>query len=342
MSFLKWSLRLCVGAVLVYLLLFKHELAFRNVFQHLAELPLPYVLAALALYNTCQLMSAYRWAKLSTLGGRPVQFRDVWPIFYSGMFFNICLPTSIGGDVLRVVGLSRKTGSKSAALASVFMDRNVGLGALLLVGLISSLVVVTSVEATFRGVTHVFPLWPLFLILIAGYIALNTAFFSDRFCHFVTHVIQRMRLKFISERIEKLHNSLQAYRQPLGRYGEAFAISLLYQCIETALVVVLAIGMKIHASVFVFSAMVPFQAVAGLLPITFSGVGVREGIFVAVLKGQLGDNVKTAAFALALGYFGVIVMSSLFGGVVYLLSGVTRPTTVETEALANTAVSSGE
>jgi len=343
-SYLKWILRLCVGAVLVYLLLFKHELAFKNVFAHLAELPVAYIIAALALYNCGQLMNAYRWSRLSTLGGKPATFADTWPVFYSGMFFNICLPTSIGGDVMRVVGLSRKTGSKSAALASVFMDRNIGLGGLLLVGFISSLLVVTSVEASFRGVTHVLPLWPLFLFLIVGYAGLNTALFSDRFCNFVTYVIKALRLKFISERIEKMHNSLQAFRKPLPRFGEAFLISFVYQCIETSVVAVLAVGMGIHTSVFVYSAMVPFQAVAALLPITFSGVGVRDAIFVAVLKGQLGDSdsVKTVAFALAFAYFGVVVMSSLFGGVVYLLGGVTRPSAAETEALSNPAVTGGQ
>ena len=110
------------------------------------------------------------------------------------------------------------------------------------------------------------------------------------------------------------------------------------------MVAILAAGMQIHASVFVYSAMVPFQAVAALLPITFSGVGLREGIFIAVLKGQLGDNdsVKTAAFALAFAYFGVVVMSSLFGGIVYLLGGVTRPSAAETEALSNPAVTGGQ
>src|SRR5260370_1085421 len=119
MSFWKWSIRLCLGAALVYLLLFKHELSLKDVFQDIAALPVGSLLAALLLYNLGQLLSAYRWNGLSTLGGRPATFGDVWPIYFSGMFFNICLPTSIGGDVLRVVGLSRKTGSKSASVASV-------------------------------------------------------------------------------------------------------------------------------------------------------------------------------------------------------------------------------
>src|SRR4029077_6564654 len=139
MSLSKLLLRLCVGATLVYLLLYKHEVSFDAVKAHFANLSVGMVAIALALYLVGQLLSAYRWANLSTMGGRPARFGDAWPVYFTGMFFNMCLPTSIGGDVWRVVGLSRKTGSKSAAFASVFMDRNVGLSALLLVGLVSSI-----------------------------------------------------------------------------------------------------------------------------------------------------------------------------------------------------------
>ena len=140
MSVWKFLLRLSVGALLVWFLLHKHELNVRMVASHISDMHLWALLCALAIDLAGQALSAWRWGMLSRLGGRPVRFRDVLPIYFSGMFFNMCLPTSIGGDVFRVVGLGRKTGSKTAAFASVFMDRNVGLAALLLVGLIGSIV----------------------------------------------------------------------------------------------------------------------------------------------------------------------------------------------------------
>lgn len=347
MSISKLILRLAIGATLVYLLLIKQELPFEAVKVHFAELPVAIVALALGLYLIGQLVCSFRWASLSTLGGRPAGFMDAWPIYFTGMFFNMCLPTSIGGDVWRVVGLSRKTGSKSAAVASVFMDRNVGLAALLVVGLVASVSSpqMSTVEATFSFLKSpatpdghvVVALWPLFLVLIAGFIAANAAIFSDSFCALVIAVTKSMWLGFIGRRIEKLHHSVQAYRQPLQRYAQAFILSVLYQCTEIGVVIVLAYGMGIHASWFVFGSIVTFQAVASLLPITFNGVGVREAIFCAVLKGQLGNGAKDEAVALSLAYFGIVLMSSLVGGAVYLLSGIQRPTAAEegTEAIAS-------
>src|SRR5476651_1979473 len=277
MSIWKLMLRLSIGAALVYLLLSKLELSFAAVKVHLTELPLVLLLAALALDQLGQMLCAYRWAELSTLGGWPSKFKDTFPIYFTGMFFNMCLPTSIGGDVWRVVGLSRKTGSKSAAVASVFMDRNVGLAALLVVGLIASVSSpqFSTVEATFSFLKSsaspdghvVVALWPLFLVLIAGFIGANAAVFSDSFCTLVIVVTKSMWLGFIGRRIEKLHHSVQAYRQPLHSYVQAFILSVLYQFTEIGVVIALACGMGIHVSWFVFGSIVTFQAVASLLPI---------------------------------------------------------------------------
>jgi uncharacterized protein (TIRG00374 family) len=334
MSLAKLLLRLCVGATLVYLLVCKHEVSFEAIKEHFANLSAGVVALALGLYLAGQLLSAYRWSRLSTMGGRPAQFADVWPVYFTGMFFNMCLPTSIGGDVWRVVGLSRKTGSKSGALASVFMDRNVGLSALLVVGLIASIAApkLCTIEATLFKTNLVLPLWPLFLLLLLGFIGANVAIFSDSFCRLVTYVTTSLRLGFIGSRIEKLHNSVQAFRQPVSGYFNPFVLSIIYQLSEVAVVMVLATGMGINLSPFVFGAIVTFQAVAALLPITFNGVGVREAIFCAVLKGQLGDGIKDEALALSLAYFGILLMSSLTGGVVYLLSGMQRPSAAESGA----------
>jgi hypothetical protein len=111
MSIWKILLRLSVGALLVWFLLYKHELncAWSS---HAADMRL---WAGHRAWNRSRWPGIERVAlgKLS-LGGRPANFRDVLPVYFSGMFFNMCLPTSIGGDVFRVVGLGRKTGSKPA------------------------------------------------------------------------------------------------------------------------------------------------------------------------------------------------------------------------------------
>jgi len=340
MSVLKFLLRLSVGALLFYFLLLKHELSMHTVLDSMARVSAWALAGALAINLAGQSLSAYRWGWLSKMGGRPAPFTSVLPVYFSGMFFNMCLPTSIGGDVFRVVGLGRKTGSKTAAFASVFMDRNIGFAALLLMGLAGSLVAQTTVRATFFKQLYEFPVWPMFALLGAGYAAANMALFNERSYGIATRLLQRVHLSFIARKLKPLHDAVINYHLPMTEYAYPLLLSIVYQASEIALVWLLAYGMGIQLSAWVFCSMVTFHAVASLLPITFSGAGVREAIFTAMIVGKLGPEYKDDALALALIYFFcVVLVSSLIGGVVYLVSGMPKPTTLE---IAETANAGGE
>ena len=342
MSIGKFLLRLGVGVCLAAWMISEHEVQLSEIVARIATLPLAFLLGAIALDLLGQTFSAYRWARVSALAGHTAPFPRVWSVYFSGMFFNMCLPTSIGGDVVRVVGLGRHTGSKSAAFASVFMDRNIGLAALLSIGLCSSLAVITTIQATFYGRLYQFPLWPLFVLLILGYIAANAVLFSERPFRLLIRLLTALRLDFVARKTERLHAALQSYRLPWTAFIPAFLISAAYQFSEIALVWIMADGIGIRVSPWVFGSLVPFQAVACLLPITFSGIGVREGVFCAILMGQLGPSVKDEALALSLIYFvGVVLVSGLIGGVVYMVSGMPRPAAAEMPEAVMDPVGSG-
>lgn len=327
MPWLKFILRLAIGTALLAYLFYEHELNLGEVGRRMLDLPLALLGAALLLDLAGQSLSAFRWSRVLGLGGKPVSFGAAWPVYFSGMFFNICLPTSIGGDVYKAVTLGPRAGGRSVGLASVFMDRNVGLAALLTLGLGASLLAPSSVEATFFGVTYYMPLWPAFLLLIAGYIAANAILFGTSVYDLAERLVLRRLPKALAEKVARLHAALSAYRRPLHRFVPVYGVSLLYQASECGAVWLLAHGLGLPASFALVAAMVTFTAVGGLLPLTVNNIGVREYVFCAVLMGQaaaLGMTetaVKPLAMTLALVYFGMVVASGLFGGAVYLLTG---------------------
>ena len=330
MSIWKFLLRLCVGALLVYFLLHKHEVNWSMILDRVSEIPAWALVTALGVNLAGQALCAYRWRSVSIMGGRPIEFIDTLNVYFCGMFFNICLPTSIGGDLFRVVGLGRKTGSKTAAFASVFMDRNIGLGALLMVGLAGSLAAQTTVRATFYKQLFEFPIWPAFLLLGGGYILANIALFNEWVYSFAVALLPKLRLSFVIDRLKPMHDAVKNYHLPLSHFAWPVALSIAYQASEVGLLCLLGRSMGLDLSVWVFCSMMTFQAVAALLPITFNGVGIREAIFTSVVVGKLGQNFKDEALALAMIYFfGVVLVSSLIGGVVYLIGGIPKPTQAE-------------
>jgi hypothetical protein len=338
---LKIIFRMLIGAALVGVLIYKHELSWGAIRVNFAALSLSTCAAALGLYLFGQWISAWRWGMLAKMAGHGASYSVLWRSYFSGMFFNLCLPTSIGGDVLRTFGLGRAIQSRSAALASVFMDRNVGLAGLLLIGLVAAIVSQATLQATF-GQTFVFPLWPLFILLVLGYATANALIFQKRFNQFTARLLRwpaERNLFGAGRWVEKLgrfHAALSAYRRSPQRYAGVFLISLVYQISEIGVVVLLARDLRIQANASVFAALLTFAAVASLLPITFNGMGVREFVFCAVLLGAAGgaaaeaeQAVKASALTLSLSYFGVLVAAGLCGGLIYLFGGLPKPTPEE-------------
>lgn len=96
----------------------------------------PWVLAGLALVATQPFLGAWRWAVLLRAGGWPMAYAPCLRLGLTGTFFNLAIPGSTGGDLLRVGYLaeSRKgdDGRWTGALASVALDRLLGTPALLL------------------------------------------------------------------------------------------------------------------------------------------------------------------------------------------------------------------
>ena len=101
-----------------------------NAFAHLR---LELWAAAVILYLATQVVSGWRWQLLA----RPLGFDgSVWKftsLYFVGMFFNLLLPTSVGGDVVRAWYLDNRPGRRLPAMLSVLVDRASGLMLLILI-----------------------------------------------------------------------------------------------------------------------------------------------------------------------------------------------------------------
>src|SRR5207247_756457 len=86
-----------------------------------------YWLGAVGLYVVCQLLCVVRWLWLSRPLGFTQSLARFTGIYFVGMFFNLFLPTSVGGDAVRAIYLANGKGKRMAALLSVVLDRVSGL-----------------------------------------------------------------------------------------------------------------------------------------------------------------------------------------------------------------------
>jgi hypothetical protein len=131
------ALRLAVSAALVAWIL--RRTPFQEVGAAFRSADLRFVLPALGLQLLDTLVSVRRWRLLIRAQGGEAPFAGLVRAYFVGIFFNNLLPSTIGGDTVRVIHTARSGVGRAKALAVIFVDRFLGLLALLLFAIVGAL-----------------------------------------------------------------------------------------------------------------------------------------------------------------------------------------------------------
>jgi uncharacterized membrane protein YbhN (UPF0104 family) len=243
-------------------------------------------------------LGGIRWQLV--LLGMKAQGR-IWPLsrlFWIGMLFSQVLPSTAGGDVVRVFMMWRGGTSLRAAFNSVVLER-----ASMLITLIAFVALLMPFLASRVVVAQLAWIAPALLIgSIVGFIILMSA---DRF---LKHLPDLGVVRAIAGL------SADARRVYLPFFGSR----LILVCIVTLLNLCLAawwIGLSLglplsFADYLVF---IPVVTVVTVVPVSVGGWGVREGALVALL-GLVGVPSHLAlAFSVLFGFAGILASLPAFG-----------------------------
>jgi uncharacterized membrane protein YbhN (UPF0104 family) len=88
---------------------------------------LPFLLAGLLLYAAAALLTFVRWYVLVRAQGLPFRLAEALRLGMIGFFFCTFLPGSVGGDIVKAAALARGQSRRTVAVATVLMDRAIGL-----------------------------------------------------------------------------------------------------------------------------------------------------------------------------------------------------------------------
>jgi uncharacterized membrane protein YbhN (UPF0104 family) len=278
------------------------RLSWAQLGHELAHLRLEWLLAAGGLYVLTQVVSAFRWQLLAGPLGFAQPLRQYAGYYFIGMFFNLFLPTSVGGDVIRALYLDGGSGRKLAAFLSTFLDRFSGL--LVLLALACLAMALCPIPL---------PAWISLCVWgAAAGAALGLA---------VLPLLARWTGRFA--RVRRLRQAALIYldHPRLLVYGSA--LSLVVQAANVIVVWLAgqALGLSVPGAYYWI--LVPMVTLLTLLPISLNGMGIREGGTVLFLA-PLGID-ETAALSLAFLWFAVFTAVSLLGGCVYLFGRFPRP-----------------
>lgn len=275
----------------------------------LAGIRLEFFLLALALYIGGQLLSALRWKVLTVPLGLSIPYGRLAALYFLGMFFNFFLPTVIGGDAVKAYYLARQTRDSVRALASVFMDRNTGLCALLLIALVAAI----AGRVAFSDRALAVPLAGAFLL----YLGVNLLLFIEAPYRALVRCFTALRLPSGAALADRAHAALRTYRSSPASVGKALVLSLAFHLLLIGLNYANARALGLRLDLLPFCVFIPIISLLSMFPITMYGLGVREYAFVALFS-TLG-LAREASLLLALLWFVVTLLASLPGAVLYVL-----------------------
>ena len=253
-------------------------------------------------------LGSYQWARLLAAVGIRIPFWKVCAYFHVGLFFNNFLPANIGGDIARVFDASRHGPNRAAAFSTVVMDRVIGTVAL------AGLALLTTLPAIDR-----FHLTVIYLLLVAFFgfsVILVWAVFHPRLLPGMEGVLQRVGLGALKPHLEEMASRFKSFRERPGLFFALLGVAAIVQLSRIGVHVLVARALDIRTPIHYFFLFVPLLAVIVTLPISFNGIGVREGAGI-LLFGLAGVD-RTRAFSLQFTTYLVAVAVSLIGGLVFL------------------------
>lgn len=114
---------LAIGLIVVLV----REEAWADVLSALRKITWTRIATALALVVVSRLFVAARWYILLRSGGVKISFGRSTALTFTGLFANNFLPTTIGGDVVRLAGAMQLGHDRAVCLASIAADRLMGM-----------------------------------------------------------------------------------------------------------------------------------------------------------------------------------------------------------------------
>ena len=302
-TFLKIAISLGILAVLFVLL------PWDGLWGAVRRMSLAVWLGVLAGFVAGHALGVLKWRRMLGVGRALIAPIEALRCYAAGLFANLCLPSIVGGDVLRAVLAGRSTGRPEAVVIGSIGDRLCDVTAL--AGLAAGGALFARAELPGWGANV------LGALLLVGLVAAAL---------FVPLALRRPLVSWPRKVRRPLGRALVALRRLSASPGAAASVFLMSLAIQTAFVLLNAwigrtVGIDVPLAVWFFAW--PVAKVAGLLPVSLGGLGVRDAVFGAALV-SFGVPMASGVAA-SLIWQSVLIAGGLLAGAGWVLLGRRSP-----------------
>ncbi|MBV9412220.1 MAG: flippase-like domain-containing protein [Acidimicrobiia bacterium] len=272
-----------------------------------------WLLSGLALTLFAVVVAAMRWQLVAGVLHLHARLRTFFSQYLAGMFVSSVLPSTIGGDVVRVSRLSATTGDPPGSFASVILERISGwviLPLLTFAGLAIHPSLLNLGDASKIALLLAVGALVVLAILVAAGISPKL---GGRLAH------NEGWTRFLGA----VHLGMEQFRRAPLSVATVLGVSLAYQLTLVVAAWMIGHALGLNIGITVLLAFLPAVAMAQVLPISIGGLGLREGALVLFLH-PLGVSYEHAiAFGLLIYAMNLVV--SLLGAPAFAVGSGRRP-----------------
>jgi glycosyltransferase 2 family protein len=292
------------AGLIVYILLYQVNLT--DVWKLLTSAHIMPILLGAGIMVLGTFLRAARWGILLHALDIQVPTRKLAHLYFVGSFFNLFLPTGMGGDAVKMAKLAQETGQVPESIGTTLVERATGLWVLFILALIA-----LPFSASFLPPTWI-PYITLVTIsgVVGGWVVMGTPL-----------------LPWLGS---KIHLPGQQYLERLYRsvsqlgwraLAKASFVSLVFDLLLIMVGYLIAISLDIRLPMGIFFLFTPIISFSLTLPISVGGLGVREQTYILLFQA-VNVSPETATAMSLLFYLLTTVFVGLIGGILYIVESL--------------------
>lgn len=254
-----------------------------------------WALIAIAALLLDRILMSYKWGLLLAIRGYSISLVQRLMVYCSAMMWGLALPSTVGADGIRVMLVRRFGVRVDDTLATILVERGIGFIVALLTA-VASLIVL-------RAMLPQDAIYDYFLMFgVAGLLAaiglLVFSFTSDALNSVLRLFPRRFADSKAAQLLVRLHEAYASLGNDRRRIAAFAVLTLLEHLLVIVCYALVAVALRVEFdAVFIFAA-VPLAILVSRLPVSLDGIGVYEGIFVAIMA--LGGVQPADALAVSL------------------------------------------
>jgi uncharacterized protein (TIRG00374 family) len=284
-----------------------------KVWLHVRSMDFSWLLIGILCFVPTLFVVSWRWRMQLAVHGVRMRLWRVFELNMIGQFFSTVGVGTTGGDVFKIFYVTRAVPEKKTAVAfTVIADRIIGLLALLLFGVALSF---TKLPLLLSPSTRTFTM-TFYLFAAVGAAGAIVASLSPLFLGHRLIVALIDRLPF-AHRSRKLVTAFEQTARAFGTNLLALVISIPSHMSITMMGYCVLRAMRLEPDLIAFCSIIAIVNMLIALPVSISGIGVREQLFTWFFALLGIDGEQAVTFSLT--YFALNIIWSLAGGPFYFL-----------------------